>query len=153
MQEAAQKNIAAESPECGTVRKIAARFVPFAKRKAWEITVDCTDIVTTPQLYETVKTQIAKRALEEQTEPADSQDMIRVVLTGAKQSQAAYDMDYIKKYLEQEYYLVRLKDETGSVREESGFEAYLEKYIMDSDETEDMKQEILACVKAALSQN
>lgn len=31
-----------------------------------------------------------------------------------------------KKYLEQEYYLVRLKDETGSVREESGFEAYLE---------------------------
>ena len=32
-------------------------------------------------------------------------------------------------------------------------EAYLEKYIMDSDETEDMKQEILACVKAALSQN
>ena len=147
------ENIAAESPECGTARKIAARFVPFAKRKAWEITVDCTDIVTTPQLYETVKTQIAKRALEEQTEPADSQDMIRVVLTGAKQSQAAYDMDYIKKYLEQEYYLVRLKDETGSVREESGFEAYLEKYIMDSDETEDMKQEILACVKAALSQN
>ena len=58
-----------------------------------------------------------------------------------------------KKYLEQEYYLVRLKDETASVREESGFEAYLEKYIMDSDETEDMKQEILACVKAALSQN
>ena len=147
------ENIAAESPECGTARKIAARFVPFAKRKAWEITVDCTDIVTTPQLYETVKMQIAKRALEEQTEPADSQDMIRVVLTGAKQSQAAYDMDYIKKYLEQEYYLVRLKDETGSVREESGFEAYLEKYIMDSDETEDMKQEILACVKAALSQN
>lgn len=48
---------------------------------------------------------------------------------------------------------MRLKDETGSVREESGFEAYLEKYIMDSDETEDMKQEILACVKAALSQN
>lgn len=115
--------------------------------------MDCTDIVTTPQLYEMVKTQIAKRALEEQTEPADSQDMIRVVLTGAKQSQAAYDMDYIKKYLEQEYYLVRLKDETASVREESGFEAYLEKYIMDSDETEDMKQEILACVKAALSQN
>ena len=147
------ENIAAESPECGTARKIAARFVPFAKRKAWEITVDCTDIVTTPQLYETVKMQIAKRALEEQTEPADSQDMIRVVLTGAKQSQAAYDMDYIKKYLEQEYYLVRLKDETASVREESGFEAYLEKYIMDSDETEDMKQEILACVKAALSQN
>lgn len=33
----------------------------------------------------------------------------------AKQSQAAYDMDYIKKYLEQEYYLVRLKDETASV--------------------------------------
>lgn len=42
-------------------------------------------------------------------------------------------MDYIKKYLEQEYYLVRLKDETASVREESGFEAYLGKYIMDSE--------------------
>lgn len=40
-----------------------------------------------------------------------------------------------------------VEDETDSVREESGFEAYLGKYIMDSDETEDMKQEILACVK------
>ena len=79
--------------------------------------------------------------------------MIRVVLTGAKQSQRHMIWLISKKYLEQEYYLVRLKDETGSVREESGFEAYLEKYIMDSDETEDMKQEILACVKAALSQN
>ena len=103
------ENIAAESPECGTARKIAARFVPFAKRKAWEITVDCTDIVTTPQLYETVKTQIAKRALEEQTEPADSQDMIRVVLTGAKQSQAAYDMDYIKNIWNRSITLCGLK--------------------------------------------
>ena len=42
---------------------------------------------------------------------------------------------------------------TQAIHLESGFEAYLEKYIMDSDETEDMKQEILACVKAALSQN
>lgn len=126
-------------------QKLHTEFVPFAKRTVWEIAIDCEGVAATPEVYAVIQQKV------QQIPP---QDMLRIVLTGEKPDGAVYDLEYLKKMLEQTYYLIRVKDETeaADTRQESGFEAHFIRVVSESGEEETMKREIIDCAKKVLHQ-
>lgn len=140
--ECGEKGFVLLDTQRGYGKKILHEFVPFAKRTAWEIIVDISENDKTTQVYEKIKKNISEISVN---------DMIRIVLTGNSGNEQAYDIEYLKTYLEKEYYLVNIKDETRQKSEKSGFEEYFIESIMRSGETEKMKQEIIKCAKEVLN--
>ena len=83
--------------------KINSRFVPFAQRSLHEVTVDITDLLTQEEI---------QRKIRRELEGIPSKDLVKICLTGETELEAEKDPSWIRKWLEEDYYLLKIKDET-----------------------------------------
>ena len=130
--------------ETGEGHHLTAEFVPFSKRTAYEMKIDISGMKTTPEIYHEILIQARQRATKE--------DMLSIVLTGKRAAGAEFDVESIETLLEENYYIVRIKDESDALdcAEAKGFEAHFIQLVMESEEEETVKKEIIDCALKAL---
>lgn len=125
--------------QTGEGHRLTAEFVPFSKRTAYEMKIDISDMKTTPEIYHKI--------LMEARQKASKEDMLSVILTGKRTAGAGADIESIRTLLEENYYIVRIKDASHSLddTEAKGFEAHFIRLVMESKEEETVKKEIIDC--------
>lgn len=82
---------------------INAQFIPFAERTLHEVQVDITGLLTQEEIC---------RAAQEVLREIPGKDMVKVVLAGEISPEAEKDADWLGKWLENDYYFLKVKDET-----------------------------------------
>lgn len=80
-------------------------FIPFAKRLLYEVPADVTGLCTSAEMA-----GAAARCLREAGCGPD--DLVKLVLTGAVGADAEKDADYIRECFSDDYYFLKLCDET-----------------------------------------
>lgn len=83
--------------------RIDSTFVPFAERTLHEVPVDVTGLLTQEEI---------QRAVQESVRGISSKDMVKIVLTGETVPEAEKDAGWIRKWLENDYYFLKVKDKT-----------------------------------------
>ncbi len=85
------------------VGRVTHRFVPFAERTCHEVPVYVTGFLTHEEIV-----GAAERALQE----IPAKDLVKLVLTGESAAEAEKDAAWIEGWLREQYYFVKVKDET-----------------------------------------
>lgn len=85
--------------------RIKDTFVPFAKRKLYEIEVNVEDLSLPTQMVQSVKSAI-------ESSPAKDTDLIKVVLKGGLSVDVSVDLNFILNYIVSDFYFVKIYDET-----------------------------------------
>lgn len=85
--------------------RVEARFVPFAKRVMQELVVDAAQAETSEDVAALVRREAALREIS-------PEDMVKVVLTGETDMDAEFDVSYVSKLLEEDFYFVKTVDKT-----------------------------------------
>lgn len=83
--------------------KVNSRFVPFAQRTLHEVPVDISGLTTHEEI---------QRAVREAVGSIPRKDLVKLVLTGEVSAEAEKDTGFIQKWMEDEYYFLRVKDRT-----------------------------------------
>lgn len=82
------------------------RFVPWGTRQLYEVYCDVSECMDSLDAV-----RIVRKCINE--EGADSKDLIKVVITGQVDSEADINADFIAHELEDEYFFLKVKDESG----------------------------------------
>lgn len=85
--------------------KITAEFVPFAQRVIYDIKADVSAALTSDDAVKIVKSGFENEGIL-------SKDLVKVRLSGETQMDVHFDTGYIAHRLNDDCYLVRVKDET-----------------------------------------
>ncbi len=134
--------------EIGSTGGLTASFVPFASRTLHQLSVDITGLTTIPEL---------SRALHRALKGIDRRDLVKLVLTGACTLDTQKDLDYLEQELSQEFYFVKLKDESrlGLHPEDYAHDISLKgafvRLVLGGNEGEEEKEQIIRCGIQALS--
>ncbi|MCR5755725.1 MAG: DNA repair exonuclease, partial [Acetatifactor sp.] len=80
-------------------------FVPFALRNLYTVDVDVTDSMTSAQIREKIREELIKRCYE-------TKSLLKIVLCGTVDVECEKNLEYLKKEFEQDYYFVKIYDET-----------------------------------------
>ena len=99
--------------------KISRTFVPFAKRKVYEIEVDVSNLDNSEEMLDSVRKSLASYSEMvtmagsnyEITAPTGS-DLVKVVLTGEVDINAEKDLTYILTSIKDDYYFAKIEDKT-----------------------------------------
>lgn len=83
--------------------KVNSSFVPFAQRTLHEIPVDISGLMIQEEIQRAVRRAVAA---------VPQKDMVKIVLTGEVSAEAEKNADWIQKWLEDDYYFLKVKDET-----------------------------------------
>lgn len=83
--------------------RLSGEFVPFACRRFHEVRVDVSNLLTQEEI---------QRALRRELQEIPPTDAVKLVLTGETAPEAEKDAAAIEKWLENDYYLLKVKDET-----------------------------------------
>lgn len=83
--------------------RIDCTFVPFAERRLHEVSVDITGLLTQEEI---------QRAVRESVQMISAKDMVKIILTGETDPEAEKDTGWIQKWLENDYYFLKIKDKT-----------------------------------------
>ena len=84
-------------------KRVHAEFVPFAERTLHEVQVDITGLLTQEEIC---------RAVQEAVLTIPGRDMVKIILTGEVSPEAEKDGDWLGKWLEHDFYFLKVKDET-----------------------------------------
>ncbi len=82
------------------------KFVPFAERKLYAISVDVTDCKTTSEMIERVAVSLKEMECEESA-------LVKIILTGTVDVECEKDVDYILARFKSQYFFVKIYDETS----------------------------------------
>ncbi len=85
--------------------KIETQFVPFAHRRLHAVDVDVSGCMTTGDMSDRIVNRLSE-------EDIDSADMLKLILTGDIDIEAEKDTDYLLKSFEENYYFLKIYDET-----------------------------------------
>lgn len=80
-------------------------FVPFAKRRLYEVSADVTDCQTTAEMISKVDEALVQAACEETA-------LVKIVLMGELDVACEKDVDYMLARFKSRYYFVKISDET-----------------------------------------
>ena len=83
--------------------RIVPSFVPFAERTLHEVPVDVTGMLTQEEIRRKILKELAS---------IPQKDMVRICLTGRVDPEAERDPEWIRKWLEDAYYFLKVKDKT-----------------------------------------
>ncbi len=81
------------------------KFVPIAKRRLYTVDVDVSGLDSSAEIISRIKSVLDK-------EKYSDESLIKIVLTGEVDAFCEKDTDYILKQFEEDYYFVKLYDET-----------------------------------------
>lgn len=85
--------------------RIDVSFVPFAQRIIYDIRVDVSDALTSDDAVKAIRSAFVNEGVL-------NKDLVKVRLDGETEMDVHFDTGYIAHLLNDEYYLVRVKDET-----------------------------------------
>lgn len=85
---------------------INAKFVPFAKRTVFDISVDVSDLLTSDEVISRIRENAADEGVADK-------DMMKARLTGKTAIEAEFDVQYIQQSLAEDYFFVKVVDESG----------------------------------------
>ncbi|MCC8140768.1 MAG: metallophosphoesterase [Lachnospiraceae bacterium] len=83
--------------------RLSSEFVPFACRRFQEVCVDVSGLFTQEEI---------RRAIRQALREIPPTDAVKIILTGETPPEAEKDAAAIEKWLENDYYLLKVKDET-----------------------------------------
>lgn len=83
--------------------KVNSRFVPFAQRTLHEVRVDISGLMFQEEIQRAVRDAVAL---------IPQKDMVKIILTGEVSPEAEKDAGWIQKWLEDNYYFLKVKDQT-----------------------------------------
>ena len=84
----------------------SADFIPFARRRLYEIKADISGCMTTPEIMGRVRAAITD---------CESEAMVKLVLTGNVDVNCEKDPGQIEKELEDEFYFIKTEDKTSPI--------------------------------------
>lgn len=119
---------------------VVSRFVPFACRNLHEVPVDITGLMTQEEI---------QRRIRKTVKGIPSKDMVKICLTGETVPEAEKDVVWIRKWLEEEFYFLKVKDETsllihpGDYRYDVSLKGEFVRLVLASDLPDEEKREIL----------
>ena len=120
--------------------QVCADFVPFAERTLHEVQVDITGLLTQEEIC---------RAVQEAVLTIPGKDMVKMILTGEVPPEAEKDEGWLEKWLEHDFYFLKVKDETRLLirPEDYQYDISLKgefvRQVMASDLSEREKEQIL----------
>lgn len=82
---------------------VVSRFIPFARRSLHEVSVDITG---------TVKQEEMQRRIRGKVQEIPAKDMLKIRLTGRTVPEAEKDPVWLRKWMEEEFYFLKIQDET-----------------------------------------
>jgi DNA repair exonuclease SbcCD nuclease subunit len=85
---------------------INAKFVPFARRTVFDIPVDVSDLVTSDEVIARVRENATDEGVADK-------DMLKIRLSGKTAIEAEFDVQYIQQSLAEDYFFVKVVDESG----------------------------------------
>ena len=121
-------------------RQIRSSFVPFARRRLEEVTVDITDLTTVSQL---------QTAMEQAAKDISSESMVKFTLSGSYTLETQKDLGFLRKMLEPNFYFVKIKDESHLKIEKESYEHDVSlkgefiRMVMASDKSPEEKEQII----------
>lgn len=93
----------------------SSEFIPFAKRNLYEISVDISDCVSTPDIKEKIKNAIESQKCKEK-------DLVKIVLIGEISLDCEKNTEHLTKYLMEQFYYAKIKDKTKIAVDYNDFE-------------------------------
>ena len=120
--------------------RVVSSFVPFAQRTLHEVPVDVTGMMTQEEI---------RREILEELASVPREDLVKIVLTGRVDLEVERDPEWVRKWLEDEYYFLKVKDETSLLvrPEDYQYDVSLKgefvRLVLASDLPEHEKEEIL----------
>ena len=85
--------------------KVSDTFVPFSYRNLWDVNVDISSCLSTPEIIGEVRMAL-------NASPATCDDLVKVILSGNVDVSCEKDIDFIKRTFEDEYYFIKVYDKT-----------------------------------------
>ena len=135
-------------PEEGKVNPV---FIPFAKRKLYEIPVDISHVEDSVAACERIAECL-------KNDKVSSQAMLKIVLNGEISVDAEISTELVAERLSEDYYYVKVKDETSphvsyeDYRLESSLKGeFVRKVYASADLSDDMKAKVIRCGIKALA--
>ena len=119
---------------------IVSRFLPFARRTLHDVPVDITGLMTQEEI---------QRRIRGTVQGIPEKDMVKIRLTGRTAPEAERDAAWLRKWLEEDFYFLKVQDETTLwIRpEEYHYDVSLKgefvRLVLASDMTDEEKEEIL----------
>lgn len=83
--------------------KVQADFIPFASRKLYEVEVDVKGCTTTLEVEDKVREVLEKKAIPHK-------HLLRVCLCGERDCESEWNLSFIEKQFEDDYYFFCMKD-------------------------------------------
>lgn len=83
--------------------KITSKFIPFAGRHLYEVSVDITDTLTTLDVEEKIDNSV---------KDIEKEALIKIVLTGKVDINSERDINYLEKKYKNMFYFAKIYDET-----------------------------------------
>lgn len=126
---------------------IRSQFISFARRTLHDVQVDITGAQTVPQLLGCMK---------QASTGIPQEDLVKFTLQGSYTTQTQKDLPFLQKLLEEDFYLVKIKDESRLElpRENYEFDISLKgefiRLVLASDLPEEEKERVAACGIRAL---
>lgn len=84
-------------------KNVRHTFVPFSCRQLHEVETDISGLMTQEEI---------QRAVQESAREIPSRDMVKIVLKGEVSPEAEKDTQWLCRWLENDYYYLKVKDET-----------------------------------------
>ncbi|SEP81419.1 DNA repair exonuclease SbcCD nuclease subunit [Lachnospiraceae bacterium NE2001] len=107
-------NMLTITKEEGNAPKLDVEFIPFAERVMQELRIDVADILTSDEAIAKIREMAAEANVLDK-------DMVKAVLTGGASLDADFDITYIEKMLERDFYYISVRDKTSPVIDYNSF--------------------------------
>lgn len=120
--------------------KISSRFVPFAQRTLHEVCADISGCMTQEEI---------QRAVREAVAVIPQKDMVKVILAGEVSPEAEKDPFWIQKWLENDFYFLKVKDRTKlricpeDYRYDVSLKGEFVRLVLESRMSEEEKEQVL----------
>lgn len=86
-------------------KTVTPSFIPFAKRRLYQVDVDITGKLSSPEIISEVNVALSKA-------PAKDIDLVKIVLKGSVDIECEKDLPFILSRFEDNYYFTKIYDET-----------------------------------------
>ncbi|MCD8049460.1 MAG: DNA repair exonuclease [Clostridia bacterium] len=128
--------------------KVLSEFVPFAKRKLYDIAVDITGLVTVSEI---------SAAMESAAEGVPKDSLVKFTLTGFYTPETQKDLRFLRRSVEEKFYFVKIKDESRLEIEKKTYENDISlkgefvRKVLSADLDAEEKDKIIMCGIKALT--
>ena len=133
-----------------TTGVISSEFVPFGKRRLWEICVDATGSMTTNEMERRIEHSIQEKECREA-------DFLKIVLQGELDVESEKNLLFLQKKYEELFYYVKIVDETKFKVDYTDYmldeclKGEFVRMVQEGDLSQEEKAEVIRCGIMALA--